>query len=548
MLSPIYPPLFQTLTHYSSHILDYCKTAVSRWLPKGFLPKVVVWLSAESLGALAFDKLSHSLLSGIDDYFRANEPYYETLPLIATTGFITYYLVYQQKKISKVALIQISLAGSFFISMLSLKELNENLSKIYGTSISHLASMFANIVGGFIALKVTSCEENFDTYRFKMVEHAIAGKIYDITVINPNFFPLKIVRHVSKVIFQSFAYNRKELFKSFKLSVRRTKSYGVITPCLTRALYSRFESIDKIQVSEKIIEKITPFFNDKSKSLLTSQLAYGYVDQKIDKLKCSSEEFIHLLARTTINYSKLIQTREIKTFNNLIVNCFQVGSDEKILSNLTEKLKKALESEVENQFGRMAVTKKYLFDKFLWNEKNISFLSTTISELLNDTGTYLMGHGAYPSFHSKYVDLMLKCHIKPFLTLLFFDQETIDLMKEPISEFEDIELTLFAQKIAFDTLVHPLLPNFLSKVLRLLLRGGFSSGIQFVHKLQGFQPKTNVYSKPTIVENYVEEPKAANLPIKALQDTEDSDFEELNSFKSNGTDEDFVLLDHEDTM
>jgi hypothetical protein len=543
MISATHPSVIKSLSDHTESFLNFSKDKVSKWMPTGFLPRVVIWLSAESIGALAFDKLSEKSLIDLNAYLDETRPYYHTLPLIATGGILSYYTFFQPKKISNLALSLISIVAIFMIYSFSMEEINKGISKIYGLGILHLTSMMVSILGGYAALRVTGCDEKFESYRFKMVEHTVAGKMFDLVVISPKFFPLKIIRHISKVILQSFVYNRKDLFRAFKASVRRNKSYGVITPYLARTLYSRFESIDKIKLSNQLVDKVAPFFSQKSKSLLATKLAYTFFDHRINGLKDISENLIHLLSRSLIKYSKIIENKDIKTLTRCLREIAKESHDLGTLKELTEKLKSAVEKAVKNEIRSYPIQSKFILDKFIWNEQNISCLSETLKQILTDLGVYLMGYNIYPKDHVQFIDLILRCHLKPFLTLVFFDKENIDQMNVALSETEDLELTLLVQKIAFDALVHPLLPKLLSQTLFFSMNASLESLTTTLHKLQGFRPKTSLFSKIAIDEAYVQAPIDLKLDRASLNNIQETYFQKPPRKEVNNSDEDFVVIE-----
>jgi hypothetical protein len=163
-------------------------------------------------------------------------------------------------------------------------------------------------------------------------------------------------------------------------------------------------------------------------------------------------------------------------------------------------------------------------------------------------GIYLMGYNIYPKDHLQLIDLILKCHMKPFLTLLFFDEENIQQMNVAISETEDIAFTHLVQKFAFDALVHPLLPKYLSKILFFSLTESLESITFMLHKLQGFRPKTNLYSKLAINEAYMKTPKEVRLESESLKNIQENYFQEPSSIQEVESEEDFIILESKESQ
>ncbi len=514
----------------------------TKW--NGFLPRLVVMITGEAIGAAIAETITPYALSSANLALESYLPLYRQIPLIVAAATLPIVVIAGAGKVSNVTLTLFTLSIPLIFTVVSLKDIEKSTSDIAGTIIHYLAGMFASITGGFLALKFTSLKlnhstEKFSDYRSKMVWHALAGQGFEACIAPAHMIVFKIVRATTRSIFQTVAYNGVDFWRAFKVSVRKEKTYGVIAPMLTKALYGRFQSIKRKELADTIVGAILPFFLKGQTSLFSSTFAEPLVTKKMEELQNQSSSLINTLTRSLIEYTSILHAADIHQATTTLFNLLQTDSSERVIHAATSELIELLDKTITLNSPRTSYTIERVGKAFLWSEKNATDLSELICSQLKDLGIFLMGHPVYPVRHFKAIESIIQVHLKPFVKFTILRTLNLPSANEPLSAIEDIKLTSIVHHILFSTIAEPLLPTSVVYGVKKILDTCLSLTVGTIHKLQGFKPQAQVLAPVHFVENYV-----VKSPITKVAEVSDYFVVPKPQVED---DSDYVTVDNSDT-
>lgn len=552
------------LSKYLWRAWEEATAFVTKW--NGFLPRVGVVITGEIIGAALAETITPLALSATDKVLESYLPLYRQIPLIVGTAALPIIVILGAGKVSNVTLALFAVSIPLIFRVGSLKDIEESTSEIAGTIIHYLACMFASITGGFLGLKLTSDKlghstENFSDYRAKMVWHAIAGLGFEVCITPANRIVLKIARSGVRSLLQTVAYNGVDFWRSFKASVRKEKTYGVIAPVLTKALYERFESIKRKELADEIVATILPFFSKGQASLFSSTFIEPLIIKKLEELQNESGSLTNTLTRSLIEYISILQTPDIHRATTTLFNLLSTDSSKKIINAATGELIELLNKAVALNSPSTSYPIEMLGEAFL-NEERATDLSQLICAQLNDLGTFLMGHPVYPEHHFKAIESLIQVHLKPFVKFAILRLLNLPSSDEPLSPIEDIKLTSIVQHILFSTVVEPLLSPWLVSGGKKILNASLSLTVGTIHKLQGFKPSAQMLAPLLVLDNYIETqpPQTLETPLipgadfeivqtpPPIDNIDDCDYTLVSTPSPTGTDDfDYIDAGKEDT-
>lgn len=471
-------------------IWDTLTTYTKNWMPNGFLPKTVVWISAEAVGAITAEALTPPLLNAANNVAENYIPLYRQIPLITACAIP---LIFASKNQGIVTVV----VTSALLTVYSWNDLSEIASYVAGFCIYNVGTLFASIAGGYAGLALTHSSEVFSEYRFKMVEHSFAGRAFEICIAPANVSILKIPRLLLRILCQTVAYNRQSIGKVLKASVREKKTYGVIGPTLTRALYSRFQAIDTKSLAKAFCEKLFPFLTNSQSLFLSTCFVQPIVNTQLEQSQERINQLLIILTRSLIEYNSLIERNGPLTQQELLA--------------------------IISQYTTVSRPFKWVGNKVLWNEANVASLTEFLCRQIQTMETELMGRLIYPTDHYQFIESTIKLHLKPFILFAHSRGINPDLAQDPLTEMEDIQLIAILHRIVFNTFIHPLLPKCITKAASATSKLFFTAVIGSIHKLQGVPTQTMISSPPALIGDYspeqdlTEEPQRQQAP-KIVED------------------------------
>lgn len=501
------------LWKYANLIWSEVKKTTANWMPNGLIPKTVVWIGAEAVGAIGAEALVPVALFEADKVLDGCITFYRQIPLCATSAL----LIYTAIKTSKKALAIVAIGIPVAIYAYSLKDLEDKTCEIAGFFILQISQIFGAIGGGFFGLSITDSPEVFSTYRENMIVHALTGRGFEALVKQPNalFF---IPRLLTKITLQTVAYNRKIFWSSFKLSIRnKQKKLGFIAPTLTKVLIQRFDAINTKTLALDVCNSILPFFLAKKTPFFSAGIQ-GLISREIARLQSNSETLIFILTRSLIEYKNLISTPKISSLIGTISYLTKEAISPEIIETAIQTLSQELKTVVMENTPSSRIPVQQVGDSLIWNEQNLDALTETISKELKKIGIYLFGKAVYPDYHIHFLEIILKVHAKPFVYFTILRGLGMDISGDPLEDFEDINLSETLYQILFFSLAEPLLPDALRTPIKKTSTAALLIASKTVQSLQG-RPKQAEFKAPfTIVENYVS--KGDKEPVERLSDSD----------------------------
>lgn len=501
---------------YANLLWTEIKKVTANWMPKGLIPKTVVWIGSEAICAVGAEALVPTTLFVADKALDTCVPFYKEIPLCAVSAAF----LYTAAKTSRKALTIVAVTIPALLYFYSLKDLEGKTNEIAAFFILQISQIFGAIGGGFFGLSMTHSPEVFSSYRENMVVHALAGRVFEGVVKQPNalfFLPRLLLR----IGIQTVAYNRRPFWTAFKVSVRnKQKKLGIIAPTLTKVLIQRFDAINTKALANDISKSILPFFLANSTPFFSLGIQ-GILTEEIKRLQSNSETLIYILTRSLIDYKNLISNPKTTSLISTILYLIKEDSRPEIIENAIHMLSLELQTLVIENTPSTKIPVQQIGDHFIWNERNLEGLSKTICNQLEKLGVYLFGKAVYPPCHIRFVERMLKVHAKPFVYFTILRGLGMDISGDPLEEDEDIKLTQTLYEILFFCVAEPLLPASLKTPLRQTSTAAVQVAAKTVQSLQGAAKKPELQTRLVIIENY--EPKG-DLPAPPPSPT-DSDYE-----------------------
>ncbi len=497
--------------------LDSCwvqiKETTANWMPKGLLPKTVVWLGAETVGAISAEALMPTALTTANALGEACIPFYRQIPLVATSLL----LIITAAKTSKKALVTIGITAPLILYFYSLKDLEDKTAEVAAFFISQISQMFASIGGGFFGLAITHSSEVFSTYRENMIVHALSGRVFEGCVKQANFI-FFVPRLLTRIFIQTCAYNRKPLWAAFKISVRnKQKKLGIIAPTLSKALIKRFGGINTNALAKSITATITPFFLVNQTPFFSSAIE-GVLRKEIERLQANAADLVNILTRSLIEYTSLLSKPNISSLMSQLFYLIKTTTNRKIIETVIKTLKKELIIVIRENSPSSKFPVEKIGSHFLWHEDNLRKLTEAVSSQLNEIGIYLFGKAVYPAYHLSFIEEILKVNIKPFLYFTILRGLGMDLSGDPLEDYEDINLTSTLYHILFFSLAEPLLPQALASTFKKTSTAAVTTMAKGIQVLQGRKKEARFSHPLVIIEDY----KGAPAPSQR-RDSDDDD-------------------------
>ncbi len=512
---------------------DKVLAVTKNWMPDGFVPKTAVWISAEWTCATTAEALVPVVLQTADAIAEATIPFYRKIPLISFIALpilaMIKYSGNSKKNLSKIFLISPVLL--YFYSIQDLEAFASQSTKFL---VYNLAAMAASISGGYLGLKLTHSSQNWADYRFQMVEHAFAGRVFDLSITPADKIIFKIPRGSAKILFQTVIYNRRNLSDLIVTKIKNPKSYGVITPILTKFLYNRFESINRQNLALEISRKILPFFSSGATGLFSGAIIQPLLTRKIDKLQSHSADLVNILAKSLIEYANLLAHPQINKATTSLVNLISKDASKDLIKTAIKELQALLETRVAHCVPEKSAKIQLLNEGIIWNKENLNSLAKILSNEVESMGIFLLGSPIYSKQHLKCLDILIKIHLKPFTYFTFSRGLHLQFAGLPLSSMEDIQLNAILHHALFFALIEPLLPECLKGGCYKAFGFGIQSATQAIHKLQGFKPSTTVYEAPLAINsNHFYAPPPSPLSAAKTKTSEAADASTLGGDSPN---------------
>ncbi len=464
-----------TVTKFLKAIWENALATTANWIPNGFLPKTVVWITAETTCALLAENILPLTLKTVDTLAENSIPLYRKLPLLGAITFVTI-----AARSSKVALSVIAVSLPLLLLMYSHEVLENQTSHLAGLIIKYLGGIFTSIGGGYLGLVLTHSTEVFSEYRFKMIEHALAGQLFEACVLPANMLIFKLPRLLSRTLIQMAVYNRKPLFHALRLSAKKDPNCGIICPALTKMLYARFQNIDTRSVADSLSILILPFFSKGKTPFFSAHVTAPLVKQQVESLQKNSGNLVNILSRSLIVYFS-----HPESYQETAQGAFLPAS--------------------LNLIG----------ESVIWHEENLESLIKLACSTLQKTGVFLMGHQIYPESHLESIENRLRNHLKPFICFTISKGLNGSISKDPLNEREDLQLMSIIHHILFASIIFPLMPKSLAIGLEKILRISLNIGVATIHNLQGFKPKTEIIDPSSLKQLKIDyfKPPSPSIPL-----------------------------------
>ncbi len=472
------------------------------WMPAGFIPKTAVWITAELACSAIAETSVPVLLQAGDALGEATIPFYRTIPLISAI-VIPIIATLNYSKNSKQILSKALFISPIILYFYSIQDLETYASRSQEFIVLNLANIVASISGGYLGLMLTHSGQDWTDYRFQMVEHALAGRVFEACITPASTILFKIPRSALKFAFQATVYNRRALTDAAITSIRRSPNYGVITPILSRFFYGRFDTINRQNLANDLSKKALPFFSNRATAFFSAAITEPLLRKKIDELQAHSEDLVTILAKSLIDYGNLLSLPEISLATTSLFKLISINASEPLIQKAIEELEAHIAISVKGYTPRHSSGLHLLNDKIIWHKENLDSLAKLLSSQIDSIGVFLFGSPVYPKHHLRYMNTMIKIHLKPFTYFTLCRGMNLELAKTPLSNIEDIQLNAILHHAVFSALIHPLLPESATKGFYKTLQFIIRNATQTIHKLQGFKSSAIVYEKPKIQEEYI---------------------------------------------